>query len=163
MSTGSSPSEFDKRGASSRCVFCDTVGGRAPASKVLETARLLVLVPLRPKCEGHCLVIPKQHAVRMQDLPDETLHEIATILKRLAGASNLRSYNILQNNGPHSNDPGVRRQPSIEHVHFHLIPRTKGDGIRIMAGSTLAPSRHELDRMAARIRRKLEPRRRSAP
>lgn len=159
MSTGSSPSASGRRAPRSkpRCVFCEIVAGRAPVSRVLETRRLLVLVPLHPKCDGHCLVVPKAHATRMHDLPDATLREAAVTLKRLASAMDLTSYNVLQNNGPHSNDPGVRpRQAVADHVHFHLIPRARGDRIRITARSSSAPTREELDRMAARIRDRFE-------
>ncbi len=95
----------------------------------------------------------------MHGLPDATLREAAVTLKRLAKAMDLTSYNLLQNNGPHSNDPGARRRrPVVDHVHFHLIPRSQGDRIRIMAVSTSAPTRNELDRMARRIRARLEER-----
>ncbi len=93
----------------------------------------------------------------MHELPDATLREAAVTLKRLARAMNLTSYNLLQNNGSHSNDPGVRRRrPVVDHVHFHLIPRSRGDRIRIMAVSPSAPTRDELDRMARRIRKRIE-------
>ncbi len=64
----------------------------------------------------------------MDEVPEATLMEIAVTLKRLARALGLRSYNVLQNNGPYSNDPGVSRdRSSAHHVHFHLIPRTRRD------------------------------------
>lgn len=166
MPTGSMPSESGRRPPPSRaaCIFCDIISGRAPASRILETRRVLVLIPIRPKSDGHCLVVPKQHATRLDAVDDDTLREMAIVVKRLAKAMHLRSYNVLQNSGPESNDAGVPHdRPFIEHVHVHLIPRQGGDGIRVMDASSTAPSREMLDRMAARVRRKLRQARRSAP
>ena len=159
MSTGSSPSGSGRQAPSrDACIFCGIVAGRVRSSRILETPRLLAIVPLHPKSRGHCLVIPKRHAIRMHDLPDTTVREIAVTLKRLAAAMDLRSYNLLQNNGPHANDRGVPPTPLVvDHVHFHLIPREAADGVRITARSRSNPTRKELDRMASWIRRRLQP------
>jgi histidine triad (HIT) family protein len=153
MSTASSRSAFADRATSgTSCPFCDIVAGRAPASRVFETKETVALVPIHPKSEGHCLVIPKRHVTRMHGLPDPTLMEIVGGLRRLAQAVGGASYDILQVNGPDANDPGVQPRDPIDHVHFHLIPRSAGDGVRIMTPAPAHPSRSELDRMASRIR-----------
>ncbi len=139
-----------------RCVLCDIALGRAPASKILETKRILAIVPLRPKSVGHVLVISKAHAERMHDLPRETLHEIVDALAKIARALDLGSYNILQNTGPGSDGPkGPPPSERINHVHVHLIPRDVGDSLDILSRSTSSPSRDELDRRARAIRERL--------
>ncbi len=158
MSTASSPSASGSRArsSSSPCILCDIVRGRAPAPRVLETGRILVIVPLHPKSDGHCLVIPKRHYARLHEVPDATLAEIILTVKRLAKGMDLSSYNILQNNGQHAYDPGVRpRGPPIEHVHVHVIPRRRKDGVRITRPDSPERTRDERNRMAAGIRRRL--------
>jgi diadenosine tetraphosphate (Ap4A) HIT family hydrolase len=126
------------------------------ASKILETNLALAIVPLRPKSRGHCLVLPKDHAERMHDIPSETLHQMIDTIRQIAIALNLESYNVLQNSGKHSGRWDVTpTSETVSHVHFHLIPRSPRDRIDIMEHSTFAPSRDELERLAREIRDRL--------
>lgn len=139
------------------CVFCDIVEGRAPASKVLETGRVLALIPLRPKARDHVLVIPKDHFEKMHDVPAATLHEIVDLLARIARALSLESYNVLQNNGPDASGPeGPPPEELIAHIHFHLVPRAAGDRVELPSRTRSSPTQEELDRMAAEVRARLE-------
>ena len=135
------------------CIFCKMVQRVAPASKVLETKRILVLIPLKPKARGHVLVVPKDHVETLHDVPRATLHEIIESIVRIARAMRFQSYNVLQNTGPDSGGPhGPPPEELIAHIHFHLIPRTAGDGVELLSRSQSTPSRDDLDRMAAELR-----------
>ena len=75
---------------------------------------------------GHCLVLPKTHYEKMNQIPDETLKEIIVALKKLANILDFDNYNILQNNGSLSFQ-------TLFHAHFHLIPKhSEEDGLRYL-------------------------------
>ncbi|KAG2351988.1 HIT-like domain-containing protein [Suillus spraguei] len=90
----------------STCIFCKIIKGmEIPSFKIIED---------RPF--GHALIIPKDHAVKLHELPDEYLADVMPIAKKIATAQGLENYNILQNNGR------IAHQV-VDHVHFHVIPK----------------------------------------
>lgn len=135
------------------CVFCKIVAGQIPCLRVLEDGEVLAFLDIGPLAEGHLLVIPKEHYVRLDQMPLESLLAIGRQLPRLAQvvmrATGCQAYNLLQNNGGEAGQV-------VGHVHFHIIPRKSGDGLgyRWNAGK-YAPGRAEevqklmLDAMAS--------------
>lgn len=106
----------------SGCVFCDIIEGKAPATVVAETPSSITIVPLNPVTEGHLLVIPKIHAAYIWGLvpgPNEGLFSDLA-----ARAKEAHPCNIIQSNG------AVATQ-TVFHVHFHIVPRRKGDGLNL--------------------------------
>ncbi|KAG0681279.1 Adenosine 5'-monophosphoramidase [Pichia californica] len=94
-----------------------------PSFKLIETTHSYSFLDIQPTSKGHLLVIPKYHGAKLHNLPDEYLHDILPIVKKLTIASGLAidgsegiGYNILQNNGR------IAHQ-EVDHVHFHLIPK----------------------------------------
>lgn len=61
-------------------------------------------------------MIPKYHAAKLHELPDEYLSDVLPIAKKIAVAQGIENYNILQNNGR------IAHQ-MVDHVHFHVIPK----------------------------------------
>lgn len=61
-------------------------------------------------------MIPKHHGAKLTDIPDDQLHEILPVAKKIAAASGADNYNILQNNGRLAHQV-------VDHVHFHVIPK----------------------------------------
>jgi len=111
------------------CVFCKIVDGQIPAMRVYEDGVCLAFLDIGPLAEGHTLVIPKGHFVRLEEMPDELLARIAPVFPRLARAvlrvTGADAYNILQNNGRPAGQ-------EVMHVHFHIIPRQPADGLGIV-------------------------------
>jgi len=107
------------------CVFCKIVKGEIPSSKIYENERVLAFMDINPVTVGHTLVIPKAHASDLAGMSEVDVAAVAEVLRLLAPAVmravGARGYNILNNFG------AVAGQ-AVEHVHFHLIPRTSGDG-----------------------------------
>ena len=68
------------------CIFCKIIAGRIPASKVYEDDRFLAFLDIRPVNRGHVLLIPKVHAERLTDLPDDILAAELPIARRIADA-----------------------------------------------------------------------------
>jgi len=98
------------------CLFCKIIKGEVPSYKVLETDKVLAFLDIFPVSEGHTQIIPKYHAKTIGELPDEYLQEIGPTLKKVALATGVEQYNILQNNGKLAFQ-------HIDHVHFHVVPK----------------------------------------
>ncbi len=111
------------------CVFCAIIAGEQPADIILESERLIAFLDHRPLFRGHTLLVPKQHIRLLSDLPAELVPEFFTTAQRLERAVEdglgADGSMILINN--------VVSQ-SVPHLHLHVIPRSKGDGLRFWLG-----------------------------
>ncbi|KAJ1664571.1 Adenosine 5'-monophosphoramidase [Coemansia sp. RSA 1646] len=94
--------------------------GEIPSVKLMETASSFAFLDIGPLSDGHALVIPKYHAEKMHELPDEFLADSMPVAKKIAQALNMDDYNILQNNGR------IAHQ-EVPHVHFHVIPKPNAE------------------------------------
>ncbi len=111
------------------CTFCRIISGEIPSHKVYEDANILVIMDTGPASKGHMLVIPKQHAAVLHDLPTADAMELMRVTQRVEQAlraSDLAptATNLWVNNGK---DAGQE----IAHLHLHIVPRYPDDGIRI--------------------------------
>ncbi|MCP4374843.1 MAG: HIT family protein [bacterium] len=135
----------------SDCLFCKIVSGEIPASKVLEDGVCLAFMDIGPLAEGHVLLIPKMHAVTLDELPAEQasamLGHLPALVKAVQAVTGCQGVNVLQNNG-------TAAHQQVMHVHFHVIPRNEGDafGFNWPAGS-YEPGR--MDDLTEAIRREL--------
>ena len=89
--------------------------------------RLVSASDIGPISEGHALVIPKFHGAKLHDIPDEHLHELLPVAKKIAIATGAEQYNILQNNGRlahqlvdhvHCKSPCSVLPPALLTVHY---------------------------------------------
>lgn len=112
----------------STCVFCAMTRGELPAAIVYEDDIAMVILDLFPVSHGHTLIISKQHAATVAELPQATaehmlLLQMATIAALRQVDPSILAQNLMINDGPESNQ-------HIPHVHWHIIPRRKGDNLR---------------------------------
>ena len=120
--------------ADSDCLFCRIVAGEIPAVKVLENDVCVAFMDIGPLADGHVLLIPKMHAVTLDEMPGEQagamLGNLPALVRAVQAATACQGVNVLQNNGR------VAHQV-VMHVHFHVIPRNEGDafGFNWPAGS----------------------------
>ncbi|KAL2059380.1 hypothetical protein ABVK25_000673 [Lepraria finkii] len=98
------------------CIFCKIIKGAIPSFKLYESERVFAFLDIQPLSQGHALVIPKHHGVKLTDIPDDQLEELMPVAKKLAKAMGGDNYNILQNNGRLAHQV-------VDHVHFHVIPK----------------------------------------
>lgn len=109
------------------CIFCKIVKGELPSVKLYEDEYVLSFLDIMPAAEGHALVIPKKHCKTVLDAPAEDLQHVIKVAQKIGGAvmraTGAEGFNIYQSNNE------VAGQ-IIPHVHFHVIPRKKGDGIK---------------------------------
>ncbi|EGO22778.1 hypothetical protein SERLADRAFT_362241 [Serpula lacrymans var. lacrymans S7.9] len=109
-----------------KCLFCGITKGVIPGFKVYETDHSLAFLDINPVSDGHTLVIPKSHAKTLGDLSDDYLRDIGPVIKKVALMTGAEQYNILQNNGK------LAFQQHVDHVHFHVVPKTsETDGLII--------------------------------
>jgi len=134
------------------CIFCKIVRREAPASVVREDASTLAFMDIQPMNTGHVLVIPKAHSALVEDLPPAAVGpilEAAREIYRAMRASGIRCEAVsfyLAN--------GKEAGQEVFHVHLHLIPRWRGDGLglRVRPDRGRVADRKELDDVAAKIR-----------
>lgn len=111
--------------AAAGCVFCAIVAGEAEAFEVLRTDDVVAFLDVRPVFRGHVLVVPTTHVDTLPDLPATALGGYMETVQRLAvavpAAMGAQGTFVAINN--------VVSQ-SVPHLHTHVVPRTKGDGLR---------------------------------
>jgi histidine triad (HIT) family protein len=107
------------------CVFCDIVDGRTFAHTVLDEDFVLGFLDARPVFKGHTLLVPRIHVDTLPDLPAELLPELMGAAQRMAAA-------VVEGLGAQGSFVAVNNvvSQSVPHLHVHVVPRTKGDGLR---------------------------------
>src|SRR6266516_7416593 len=107
------------------CAFCCIIRGEEEASVVFEDDLSLAFLDHRPLFPGHCLLVPKAHYETLADLPAllvGPLFQNAQLLERaieegLGADGTLVALNNIVSQ-------------SVPHVHIHLVPRRRKDGLK---------------------------------
>ncbi|MGK5680961.1 HIT family protein [Actinoplanes sp. URMC 104] len=107
------------------CVFCDIVAGTVPAFKVIDVPEGVGFLDTRPVFKGHVLVVPRAHVVTLPDLPGADLPGFFGLVQRVSAAV----PEALGAQGTFVANNNIVSQ-SVAHLHVHVVPRTKGDGLR---------------------------------
>jgi histidine triad (HIT) family protein len=107
------------------CVFCSIVAGETPADIVLDERELVGFLDARPVFKGHVLLVPRRHVVTLPDLPAELRDPFLEAAQRLARA-------VVDGLGSQGSFVATNNtvSQSVPHLHLHVVPRTKGDGLR---------------------------------
>jgi histidine triad (HIT) family protein len=107
------------------CVFCDIASGHVKAEIVWRGEGALAFLDHRPLFPGHVLLIPDRHIVTLADLPADRIapfFEAAQKLERaVESALEAEGSFVAINN---------RVSQSVPHLHVHIVPRRKGDGLK---------------------------------
>jgi histidine triad (HIT) family protein len=107
------------------CLFCSIVAGTVPAFRVVDTPDGVGFLDIRPVFKGHVLVVPRPHVAQLTDLPASLLPGYFALVQRVAAAVPV----ALESQGTFVAINNVVSQ-SVPHLHTHVVPRTKGDGLR---------------------------------
>ncbi|GAB3170730.1 HIT family protein [Micromonospora palomenae] len=106
-------------------MFCGIVAGEVPAFRVADEPDGVAFLDTRPVFKGHVLVVPRTHLITLTDVPATALPGYFGLVQRLAVAveSGLGAGGtfVAMNN---------KVSQSVPHLHTHVVPRTKGDGLR---------------------------------
>lgn len=107
------------------CAFCRIIRGEVPDDRVLEDELSLAFLDHRPIFPGHCLLVPKEHIATLADLPARLLTPLFANAQLLARAVEeglwAEGTFVAINN---------RVSQSVPHLHIHIIPRRKKDGLK---------------------------------
>lgn len=134
------------------CIFCQIVSGQVQAAVVFEDEDCLAFLDRRPLFPGHTLLVPRAHHETLMDLPPELVEPLFQRARLLAQA-------IRQAVASEGIFVGInnRVSQSVPHLHVHIVPRTKGDGLK---GFFWPRGKYEHDaamhEVAARIRAALQ-------
>src|SRR6476646_5172177 len=109
----------------SSCLFCRIVRGEVHARLVFEDEISLAFLDHRPVFPGHCLLVPKEHFATLSDLPTQ-------LLGPLFGNAQLLARAIEQGLWAEGTFVAInnRVSQSVPHLHIHVVPRRKKDGLR---------------------------------
>jgi histidine triad (HIT) family protein len=107
------------------CLFCDIAAGRVPAEIVRRGEGTVAFLDHRPLFPGHVLLIPEQHIETLADLPAASAGSFLQTVQRLEraveSAMGAEGTFIAVNN---------HVSQSVPHLHVHIVPRNKGDGLK---------------------------------
>jgi histidine triad (HIT) family protein len=137
----------------SDCLFCKIVAGEVSSTRVVEEEKTLAFMDIMPARKGHVLVVPKVHSANMTEVAEEDLLAVMRLVRRLAVAVDEAikpaGFSVVQLNGEASGQ-------TVFHMHFHIIPRRDGDGIK-MKWSREEYGSGEIEQYRDRIVKVLEP------
>jgi histidine triad (HIT) family protein len=135
------------------CEFCAIAAGEAGADYVVYTdPDVVAFLDHRPVFKGHTLVIPRRHVVTLPELPDRQLVAVFSVARRVAAAMEAgfgADGTFVANNN--------RISQSVAHLHVHVVPRHKKDGLRgFFWPRQKYVSPEEVVEVAARVRAAIE-------
>jgi len=107
------------------CVFCAIVRGERAARVVLEDESISAFLDHRPLFPGHVLVVPREHVPTLLELPDPLIDPLFRATRRLARAVR----DAMEADGTFVAMNNAVSQ-SVPHLHCHVVPRKRGDGMR---------------------------------
>jgi len=129
------------------CIFCKIIAGEIPSAKVYEDDGFLAFLDIAPVTPGHTLVIPKAHHETLLDLSANDACQLLGLTQKIApavlAATGARGFNLMLNNGKVSGQ-------MVDHVHFHIVPRLEGDGIKLWPGHPYAEG--QMQELAEKIK-----------
>jgi histidine triad (HIT) family protein len=107
------------------CVFCEILQGARAAHVVFEDAHSVAFLDQRPLFPGHCLLVPRQHHETLPDLPPELVGplfgNVRLLTRVVERAMQAEGAFVAINN---------RVSQSVPHLHVHIVPRRRKDGLR---------------------------------
>ncbi len=105
------------------CLFCKIGKGELPCYSVYEDDQVKAFLDIDPINEGHVLLIPKEHYLDADEIPEELLTHLMLVSRRLIKAIketyHPEGYSMMQNGGEFND---------IGHYHLHIFPRYNSDG-----------------------------------
>ena len=129
------------------CIFCDIIAGKIPSSKVYEDNDVLAILDISQVTYGHTIVMPKKHVKNILEADEETvcrcMKAVHTLSRQIVERTGAKGYNILNN----CNEVAGQ---SVDHLHFHIIPRYSKDDACQFIFNESAPQ--DLNEVAKTIR-----------
>lgn len=96
---------------------------------------IVAFLDIKPVTRGHTLVVPRTHAARLGQLAPALAGRMFQIGQRLAQAA--RQPGLAAHGANLVVNDGTAAFQTVDHVHLHVIPRHRGDKIRLASGLVL--------------------------
>ena len=110
------------------CIFCKLANGEIPTNALYEDDIVKVIFDANPAAKGHVLILPKEHFDDIYGMDDETAAYVFKVALKISKAYrkalDFDGLNIVQNNGEAAGQ-------TVFHFHMHIIPRIKGDTVKV--------------------------------
>lgn len=110
------------------CVFCKIIDGEIPSYRIYENDKVYAFLDIACDAVGHTLVVPKKHCTNVLDCDKEYLEAVIDavqlISRHYVEHCGYDGVNIL-------NAGGECAEQSVFHLHFHIVPRKNGDGMKM--------------------------------
>jgi histidine triad (HIT) family protein len=107
------------------CLFCEIAAGGKPGFTVLSDDVAVAFLDTRPVFKGHVLVVPREHAETLIDLPGDAVGpffaRVQTVARAVEEGLPSAGTFVAMNN---------RISQSVAHLHVHVVPRNPKDGLR---------------------------------
>lgn len=99
------------------CIFCKILKGEIPSKKLYEDDKVIVIMDVNPKVDGHSLIIPKEHVVDFMEVSDELLTHIYKVARKM-------SNKLMTKLDANAITLGINYGDSqmVKHLHMHLLP-----------------------------------------
>jgi histidine triad (HIT) family protein len=129
------------------CVFCSILAGDIAAEIVIDETDFVAFLDARPVFKGHTLLVPREHVVTLPDLPAHLRDGFLEAAQRLARA-------VVDGLGAQGSFVALNNvvSQSVAHLHLHVVPRTKGDGLRGFFWPRTKYAEGEAPQYAAKLR-----------
>jgi histidine triad (HIT) family protein len=107
------------------CRFCEMIQGEVDTPVVYEDEVSFGFLDHRPLFPGHCLLVPRRHVETLADLPPDLIGpffaDVQLLTRAVQTAMASQGSFVAMNN---------RISQSVPHLHVHIVPRNRGDGLR---------------------------------
>ena len=131
------------------CIFCKIIEGTIPSEKVYEDDDVVAFLDIHPVRKGHTLVVPRQHSEDFAGTDPAVLSRAIVSVQKVAAkvtaGVGAEGFVMAALNGPAAGQ-------EVFHLHFHVIPRSTGDGAGVTFGPHEAYGEGEMAEVARRIR-----------
>lgn len=108
------------------CIFCRIARGEIKSDIIYENDNFFSIYDIKPKVEGHAIIISKKHFENVLEMPNTLGLELIDAVKKTAikliDKQKIGGFNLACNTGKSAGQV-------IEHVHFHILPRKGGEKI----------------------------------
>ena len=110
------------------CIFCKIIDGMIPSERVYEDDKVVAMLDTNPVTPGHTLVLPRTHTKDFLSTPAAVLADVMprvhAIAAQVVKGVKADGFMMVVFNGPAAGQ-------EVFHLHVHIIPRKKGDGVRL--------------------------------
>ena len=106
------------------CLFCKIIKCEIPSYKIYEDSYTYAFLDVSNDSDGHILVVPKKHCENVIDADEQTLshvmESVQKVGKHIVDNCGFGGVNVINNSGADA-------EQSVMHLHFHILPRKKGN------------------------------------